>query len=187
MPPIAKWPYQNGWTFSTWLRMDPLNSVNFEKERPYLFSFLTTKGIGYQCYFMGNCLVLNCLRGPGKEVTKCIKQELTPRKWHHVALSFVYSRWARSEIHCFIDGQLAETIDATWLASTNDYFDKCNIGCGSDTDANQAFCGQMGAIYVFSQAITAQQANCLYCLGAAYQSYFKHDAESDLPEGYKKV
>jgi hypothetical protein len=53
LPPIAKWPYQNGWTFSTWLRMDPLNSVNFEKERPYLFSFLTTKGIGYQCYFMG--------------------------------------------------------------------------------------------------------------------------------------
>uniref|UniRef100_A0AC34GP20 BEACH-type PH domain-containing protein n=1 Tax=Panagrolaimus sp. ES5 TaxID=591445 RepID=A0AC34GP20_9BILA len=186
LPPIAKWPYQNGWTFSTWLRMDPLNSVNFEKERPYLFSFLTTKGIGYQCYFMGNCLVLNCLRGSGKEVTKCIKQELTPRKWHHVALSYVYSRWARSEIHCFIDGQLAETIDATWLASTNDYFDKCNIGCGSESDANQAFCGQMGAIYVFSQAITAQQANCLYCLGAAYQSYFKHDAESDLPEGYKK-
>uniref|UniRef100_A0AC35G151 BEACH-type PH domain-containing protein n=1 Tax=Panagrolaimus sp. PS1159 TaxID=55785 RepID=A0AC35G151_9BILA len=186
LPPIAKWPYQNGWTFSTWLRMDPLNSVNFEKERPYLFSFLTTKGIGYQCYFMGNCLVLNCLRGAGKEVTKCIKQELTPRKWHHVALSYVYSRWARSEIHCFIDGQLAETIDATWLASTSEYFDKCNIGCGSEADANQAFCGQMGAIYVFSQAITAQQANCLYCLGAAYQSYFKHDAESDLPEGYKK-
>ena len=167
--------------------MDPLNSVNFEKERPYLFSFLTTKGIGYQCYFMGSCLVLNCLRGPGKEVTKCIKQELTPRKWHHVALSFVYSRWARSEIQCFIDGQLAETIDATWLASSNDYFDKCNIGCASEADANQAFCGQMGAIYVFSQAITAQQANCLFCLGAAYQSYFKHDAESDLPEGYKKV
>uniref|UniRef100_A0A7E4V5F5 BEACH-type PH domain-containing protein n=1 Tax=Panagrellus redivivus TaxID=6233 RepID=A0A7E4V5F5_PANRE len=186
LPPIAKWPYQHGWTFSTWLRMDPLNSVNFEKERPYLFNFVTQKGVGYQCYFMGSCLVLNCLRGPGKEVIKCVRQELTPRKWHHVALSFVYARWARSEIHCFIDGQLVETIDATWLANTNDTFDRCNIGCGTDNDPNQAFCGQMGAVYVFSQAITAQQANCLYCLGATYQSYFKHDAESDLPDSYKK-
>ncbi|KAE9554648.1 hypothetical protein FO519_002135 [Halicephalobus sp. NKZ332] len=186
LPPITKWPYQNGWTFSTWLRMDPLNSVNFEKERPYLFNFMTSKGVGYQCYFMGSCLVLNCIRGPGKEVTKCIKQELTPRKWHHIALSFVYSRWAKSEIQCFVDGQLAETIDATWYCSTNDYFDKCFIGCGPEADPNQAFCGQIGAIYVFSQSITAQQANCLYCLGAAYQSYFKHDAESDLPESYKK-
>lgn len=37
LPPLSKWPYQNGWTFSTWFRMDPLNSVNFEKEKPYLF------------------------------------------------------------------------------------------------------------------------------------------------------
>lgn len=37
LPPLARWPYQNGWTFSTWFRMDPLNSVNFEKEKPFLF------------------------------------------------------------------------------------------------------------------------------------------------------
>uniref|UniRef100_A0A914C7G9 Neurobeachin n=1 Tax=Acrobeloides nanus TaxID=290746 RepID=A0A914C7G9_9BILA len=186
LPPISKWPYQNGWTFSTWLRMDPLNSVNFEKEKPYLFSFSTNKGVGYHCYFMGSCLVLHVTKGPGKETMKCIKQELVSRKWHHVAISYVYSRWARSEIQCFIDGQLAETIDMTWLVNTNDYFDRCYIGCGSDPDPNQAFCGQMGAVYVFAQSISLQQANCLYCLGAGYQSYFKHDAESNLPEGYKK-
>uniref|UniRef100_A0A183CMQ4 Calpain_III domain-containing protein n=1 Tax=Globodera pallida TaxID=36090 RepID=A0A183CMQ4_GLOPA len=38
LPPLLRWPYQNGWTFSTWLRMDPLNSIYFEKEKPYLFS-----------------------------------------------------------------------------------------------------------------------------------------------------
>uniref|UniRef100_A0A1I8AI95 Putative neurobeachin homolog n=1 Tax=Steinernema glaseri TaxID=37863 RepID=A0A1I8AI95_9BILA len=186
LPPVARWPYQNGWAFCTWLRMDPLNSVNFEKEKPFLFYFKTSKNMGYSCYFMGNCLVVSAVNNRGKETTRCIRQELTPRKWHHIAISYVYSRWSKSEIQCFIDGQLCETIEMPWLASTNDYFNKCFIGCGPENDQNEAFCGQMAAIYVFSQAITLQQANCLYCLGATYQSYFKHDAESNLPEGYKK-
>jgi hypothetical protein len=73
---------------------------------------------------MGNCLVLNCLRAPGKELTKCIKYELQPRKWHHVTLSFVYSRWGKSEIQCFVDGRLAESIESSWLVGTNEHFDR---------------------------------------------------------------
>uniref|UniRef100_F1KPT4 Putative neurobeachin homolog n=1 Tax=Ascaris suum TaxID=6253 RepID=F1KPT4_ASCSU len=184
LPPLTKWPYQNGWTFSTWLRMDPLNSVNFEKERPYLYCFRTNKGIGYSCYFMGNCLVVSSVRAPGKEVARCIRHELAPRKWHHIAISHVYSRWSKSEIQCFVDGQLIEAFDVTWLASTTDQFDRCSIGCGPDGE--EPFCGQIAALYVFAEAITLQQANSLYCLGATYQSSFRHDAESDLPDGYKK-
>lgn len=37
LPPIAKWPYQNGFTFSTWFRMDPLNNINLDKDKPYLY------------------------------------------------------------------------------------------------------------------------------------------------------
>lgn len=37
LPPIAKWPYQNGFTFHTWLRMDPLNNINVDKDKPYLY------------------------------------------------------------------------------------------------------------------------------------------------------
>ncbi|KAI1725271.1 concanavalin a-like lectin/glucanases superfamily domain-containing protein [Ditylenchus destructor] len=187
LPPLHRWP-QNGWSFATWFRADPLNSVNFEKEKPYLFSFLTKQGLGYQCYFMGNCLVVHCIRGhgPNKETTRCVRFELTPRKWHHVVLSYVYSRWAKSEIQCYIDGQLVENIDATWLVSTSDYFDRCFVGCGSNADANEAFCGQMAAVYVFSQPLSAQQEACLYSLGPAYQSLFKFDAGSNLPEGYRK-
>lgn len=37
MPPVAKWPYQNGFTFHTWLRMDPLNNINVDKDKPYLY------------------------------------------------------------------------------------------------------------------------------------------------------
>lgn len=41
LPPIAKWPYQNGFTFSTWFRMDPLNNINLDKDKPYLYWWVT--------------------------------------------------------------------------------------------------------------------------------------------------
>ncbi|GAA6083349.1 lipopolysaccharide-responsive and beige-like anchor protein, partial [Tachysurus ichikawai] len=37
LPPIAKWPYQNGFTFHTWLRLDPINNMNVDKDKPYLY------------------------------------------------------------------------------------------------------------------------------------------------------
>jgi len=37
LPPLAKWPYENGFTFCTWFRLDPINSVNIEREKPYLY------------------------------------------------------------------------------------------------------------------------------------------------------
>lgn len=37
LPPLAKWPYENGFTFTTWFRLDPINSVNIEREKPYLY------------------------------------------------------------------------------------------------------------------------------------------------------
>uniref|UniRef100_A0AAF5DLT8 BEACH domain-containing protein n=2 Tax=Strongyloides stercoralis TaxID=6248 RepID=A0AAF5DLT8_STRER len=192
LPPLIKWPYQNGWTFSTWLRMDPSNGAQFERETPYLFYFCTEKGLGYSGYFMGSCLVIRCIKstnsGSGqKECIKCIKQPLIPRKWHHIALSFNYSRWGKNDINVYIDGLLIETLEANWLVSTTDHFNRCFIGCGpNENNANESFCGQICAVYVFSQSISAQQANCLFCLGPGYQSYFKHDAESNLPDGYKK-
>ncbi|KAL3118074.1 hypothetical protein niasHT_004877 [Heterodera trifolii] len=185
LPPLLRWPYQNGWSFSTWLRMDPQHSIYFEKERPYFFSFSTSKGLSYFCYFMGNCLVLRRVRAPGKETLHCVnnKHELLPRKWHHVALSFVYSRWAKSEIHCFVDGYLR--FDCP-LVSTNDHFDRCFVGCGSQPNVNEAFSGQMAAVYLFSQAISPPLVTALLYLGVSYQSQFKHEAESNLPDTYRK-
>ncbi|KIH60648.1 hypothetical protein ANCDUO_09089 [Ancylostoma duodenale] len=42
-------------------------------------------------------------------------KELTPRKWHHVAISHSYSRWGRSEIRFYFDGELSETAEISWL------------------------------------------------------------------------
>ena len=37
LPPLSKWPYEAGFTFTTWFRLDPLNAVNIEREKPYLY------------------------------------------------------------------------------------------------------------------------------------------------------
>ncbi|CAI2347567.1 unnamed protein product [Caenorhabditis sp. 36 PRJEB53466] len=186
LPPIKTMPYQQGWTFATWLRMEPLNSVTFEKEQPVLYSFRTSKGIGYSCHFTGNCLVVNVEKAKGKEQSRCVRAELGARKWHHIAIAHCYSRWGRSDIKCFIDGQLAETIELSWVVTSATNWDRCSIGVSADGTVNSAFCGQMGAMYLFAEALSLQQANSLFCLGPAYQSTFKHDSETSLPEGYKK-
>lgn len=72
------------------------------------------------------------------------------------------------------------------MVSTSDHFDRCAIGVCPEGDADSAFCGQMGASYLFAEAVSLKQAHSLFCLGPSYQSYFKHDSESNLPEGYKK-
>ncbi|KHJ91255.1 hypothetical protein OESDEN_08884, partial [Oesophagostomum dentatum] len=186
VPPFAKFPCQSGWTFSTWLRMDPMSSVLFEKERPYLYCFRSSKGIGYSCHFMGNALVVTMEKTKGKVLTRCTKKELTPRKWHHVAISHSYSRWGRSEIRFYFDGELSETAEISWAVSTTEQFDRCSIGVSPEGDPDTAFCGQMGAVYLFADSLSLEQANSLFCLGPGYQSYFVHDSGSNLPEGYKK-
>ena len=39
LPPIARWPYQNGWTFHCWFRLDPVTGNNIEQEKPYLYRY----------------------------------------------------------------------------------------------------------------------------------------------------
>lgn len=48
LPPLARWPYENGFTFTTWFRLDPINSVNIEREKPYLY------------WYSLNYIALNC-------------------------------------------------------------------------------------------------------------------------------
>ncbi|VDO39425.1 unnamed protein product [Haemonchus placei] len=156
VPPFAKFPCQSGWTFSTWLRMDPMSSVLFEKEKPYLYCFRSSKMVGYSCHFMGNALVVTAEKSKGKINFGIF----------YIELLIFFLRFR--------------------AVSTTDQFDRCAIGVSPEGDPDTAFCGQMGAVYLFADSLSLEQANSLFCLGPAYQSYFVHDSGSNLPEGYKK-
>ncbi|XP_046395262.1 neurobeachin isoform X2 [Ischnura elegans] len=189
LPPLAKWPYENGFTFTTWFRLDPINSVNIEREKPYLYCFKTSKGVGYSAHFVGNCLVLTSMKIKGKGFQHCVKYEFQPRKWYMIAIVYIYNRWTKSEIKCFVNGQLASSTEMAWFVSTNEPFDKCYIGATPEVDEERVFCGQMSAIYLFSEALTTHQICAMHRLGPGYKSQFRFDNECNLnlPDNHKRV
>ncbi|KAL2096596.1 hypothetical protein ACEWY4_008744 [Coilia grayii] len=189
LPPIAKWPYQNGFTVNTWFRMDPLNNINVDKDKPYLYCFRTSKGIGYSAHFVGNCLIVTSLKSKGKGFQHCVKYDFQPRKWYMVSIVHIYNRWRNSEIRCYVNGQLVSYGDMAWHVNTNDSYDKCFLGSSETADANRVFCGQLGAIYVFSEALNPSQIFAIHQLGSGYKSTFKFKSESDihLAEHHKQV
>ncbi|XP_034146941.1 lipopolysaccharide-responsive and beige-like anchor protein isoform X3 [Esox lucius] len=180
LPPIAKWPYQSGFTFHTWLRMDPINNINVDKDKPYLYCFRTNKGLGYSAHFVGGCLIVTSLKSKGKGFQHCVKYDFKPQKWYMVSIVHIYNRWKNSEISCYVNGELASYGEITWFVNTSDTFDKCFLGSSETADANRVFCGQMGAVYLFGEALSAAQILAIYQLGPGYKGTFKYKAESDL-------
>ncbi|XP_076833149.1 neurobeachin-like isoform X3 [Brachyhypopomus gauderio] len=189
LPPIAKWPYQNGFSLNTWFRMDPLNNINMDKDKPYLYCFRTSKGVGYSAHFVGNCLIVTSLKSKGKGFQHCVKFDFQPRKWYMISVVHVYNRWRNSEIRCYVNGQLVSYGDMAWHVNTNDSYDKCFLGSSETADANRVFCGQLGAIYVFGEALNPAQVFAIHQLGPCYKSTFKFKSESDLHlvEHHKQV
>ncbi|XP_064610079.1 neurobeachin-like isoform X2 [Liolophura sinensis] len=189
LPPIKTWPYQNGWTFSCWLRLDPVTGVNIEREKPFLYSFRTSKGIGYSAHFLGNSLVITSMKVKGKGFQHCVKYDFKPRKWYLLTIVHVYNRWSRSELRCYVDGQIVSQTDMSWLVSASEPYDKCFIGSGTEADEDCMFCGQMSTIYLFSEALSAAQVAAIYTLGPGYKNQFRFHNESltHIGDGHKRI
>ena len=64
-------------------------------------------------------------------------------------------------IFCFFSNKLF-----CFLSQT---FDKCFLGSSETADANRVFCGQMTAVYLFSEALNAAQIFAIYQLGLGYK------------------
>jgi len=56
-----------------------------------------------------------------------------------------------------------------WHVNTNDSYDKCFLGSSETADANRVFCGQLGAVYVFSEALNPAQIFAIHQLGPGYK------------------
>uniref|UniRef100_A0A8C1JRX9 Neurobeachin n=1 Tax=Cyprinus carpio TaxID=7962 RepID=A0A8C1JRX9_CYPCA len=142
--------------------------------------FRTSKSLGYSAHFVGGCLIVTSLKSKAKGFQHCVKYDFKPQKWYMVTIVHIYNRWKNSEISCYVNGELASYGEITWFVNTSDTFDKCFLGSSETADANRVFCGQMGAVYLFSEALSAAQILAIYHLGPGYKGTFKHRAESDL-------
>ena len=124
----------------------------------------------------------------GKGYQHCVKYEFQPRKWFMLAIVYIYNRWTKSEIKCFVNGQLASSTEMAWLVSTNEPFDKCYIGATPDVDEQRVFRGQMSAIYLFSEALSPHQVCAMHRLGSGYKNQFRFETEGgQLSENHRKV
>ena len=177
LPPLARWPYQNGWTFSCWFYLDPVTGTNVEKEKPYLYCFRTSKGIGYSGHFLGNALVITSMKVKGKGFQHCVKYDFKPRKWYMVSIVHIYNRWSKSELKCFVDGNQVSFTEMSWLVSTSDPFDKCYLGTNADFEEDTVFCGQMSSIYLFGESLTPAHIAAIHQLGPGYKNQFRFDSE----------
>uniref|UniRef100_A0A671KT22 Lipopolysaccharide-responsive and beige-like anchor protein n=1 Tax=Sinocyclocheilus anshuiensis TaxID=1608454 RepID=A0A671KT22_9TELE len=153
LPPIAKWPYQNGFTFHTWLRLDPINNINVDKDKPYLYCFRTSKGLGYSAHFVGGCLIVTSLKSKAKGFQHCVKYDFKPQKWYMVTIVHIYNRWKNSEISCYVNGELASYGEITWFVNT------------SDVSTFKRLSVKLEGLLLFSRSVSGT---------------FKHKAESDL-------
>ncbi|XP_064636479.1 neurobeachin-like isoform X3 [Lineus longissimus] len=189
LPPIRQMPYQNGWTFSTWFRLDPVTGVSIEREKPYLYCFRTGKGIGYSGHFLGNALVITAMKIKGKGFQHCVKFDFLPRKWYMVSIVHIYNRWSKSELRCYVDGALVSQTDMSWFVNSSDPFDKCFIGASSENEVDSMFCGQMSTLYMFSEALTPQQVQAVHQLGPGYKNQFRFENECNnvVAEPYRRV
>jgi hypothetical protein len=41
-------------------------------------------------------------------------------QWYMIAVVYIYNRWTKSEIKCFVNGQLASSTEMAWFVSTNE-------------------------------------------------------------------
>ncbi|OQV18752.1 Lipopolysaccharide-responsive and beige-like anchor protein [Hypsibius exemplaris] len=189
LPPIAKWPCNSGFTFSTWFRLEPKSSVITERERLHLFSFRTAKGLGYSAHFIPGGVVFTCMKVQGKGLQHTLFFDFQPRKWYMMTVVFVYNRWSRSEIRCSVNGQQVSATDVSWFVSANETFDRCFIGGTVEQTEDTTFRGQMSSLYLFDEALNVQQIYGMYILGADYKNQFRHENEkSDLvSEDLKKI
>lgn len=65
----------------------------------------------------------------------------------------------------YLIGSLINFLCSTFSQS----YDKCFLGSSETADANRVFCGQLGAIYVFSEALNPAQIFAIHQLGPGYK------------------
>ena len=185
IPPIAKWPCTNGYTFTTWIRSDPISDIREDKDKPYVYCFRTSKGQGYSAHFVGACLIVTVIKSKNKGYQYSVNFEFKPRVWYMLTLVHIYSRWRNGEIKCYVDGQLVTTVEVNWYVKAGyDAYDKCFIGwapCNEGDDKiRRYFCGQIGTTYLLSSAMAQSQVEALHQLGPCYTGLFNQQSDTDV-------
>ncbi len=95
-----------------------------------------------------------------------------------LTVAYVYSRWSRSDLRCYVNGVMVSNVEMSWSVPTADAFDKCLIGGFLDMQDNHLFAGRISSIHVFNEALSPQQISAIFKIGHTYQGQFRHESEA---------
>ncbi|KAF2928095.1 BEACH domain-containing protein B isoform X2 [Oryza sativa Japonica Group] len=175
-----QWPYNRGLSFSCWLRVE-----NFpENGMMGLFSFFTEDGKGCSAVLSKSALVYESINQKRECVLLPLK--LPSKEWIFLFVTHTIGRAfsGGSHLRCYVDGNLVSSEKCSY-PKMNEAMTHCTIGTKLMPVGEQpisigyertfAFTGQMGPIYVFSDALSSEQIKGIYNLGPSYMYSFHGD------------
>ncbi|XP_020165084.1 BEACH domain-containing protein B [Aegilops tauschii subsp. strangulata] len=175
-----QWPYNRGLSFSCWLRVE-----NFpENGMMGLFSFSTEDGRGCSAMLSKSALVYESINK--KHQCVLLQLKLPPKEWKFLSVTHTIGRAfsGGSQLRCYVDGELV-SCEKCRYAKVNEVMTRCTIGTelmplGDEPNSigferTFAFTGQMGPVYVFSDALSSEQIKGIYNLGPSYMYSFHGD------------
>ncbi|RCV22961.1 hypothetical protein SETIT_4G261700v2 [Setaria italica] len=173
-------PYNRGLSFSCWLRVE-----NFpDNGMMGLFSFSTEDGKGCSAVLNRSALVYESINQKHQCVLLPLK--LPPKEWKFLSVTHTIGRAfsGGSQLRCYVDGELVSS-EKCGYAKVNEAMTHCTIGTelkpvGEEPisigfEKTFAFTGQMGPVYVFSDALSSEQVKGIYFLGPSYMYSFHGD------------
>ncbi|KAJ4757798.1 BEACH domain-containing protein B [Rhynchospora pubera] len=172
-----QWPYNRGFSFSCWLRVE-----NFpDRGIMGLFSFFTDNGKGCLAMLAKGTLIFESI----SQKRQCVMLPLNmmPKQWHFVSVTHSIGRAfsAGSQLRCYLDGNLVSSEKCRYTKVT-DIMTRCTVGAELmpiseepgvlGFQSTYPFTGQMGPVYAFSDTLTPEQVKGIYSLGPSYMYNF---------------
>ncbi|KAJ4967218.1 hypothetical protein NE237_019067 [Protea cynaroides] len=188
-PPV-QWPHNKGFSFSCWVRVE-----NFPRTGTVgLFSFLTENGRGCFAVIGRDKLVYESINLKRQCVS--LHLSLVQKKWHFLCITHIVGRAfsGGSMLRCYLDGDLV-SFEKCRYPKINDALTHCSIGAKVSPAVYEEenplfsvrdcspFLGQIGPVYMFSDAISSEQITGIYSLGPSYMYSFL-DNEVALASDY---
>lgn len=180
LPPIEAWPIARGFSFSTWVRIESLETMmDANAYQPRLFHFMTGESnpVGLEAFFVDQQLVVEVTLRPGSPQAVTVEGYIFPiQKWFHLVITHTAPpTFGQSELKVYVNGELVFTSPTLKYPVITEQLTHCYIGT-DDKDSLNALAGQLGPIYMFSDALTLRHVQIMYNLDPGYMSPFSDDA-----------
>lgn len=172
LPSVEKNPFQKGFTFTAWVRVDRCGVGEY---KPRIFRLSGNEEVGIELYLTDSFFAFRMVTQNEDESFSFSKFVVVERRWMFLSLTISTSLLKSSEIRLYIDGTLTERTHITYPRLPSCTMN--SIGCAlSRRDdklvPTQSFSGQIASANFFDDALTQAQIQQIYGVGPNYLGLF---------------